>query len=292
MKITISGSLGNVGKPLAQKLIDGGHDVTVISSSNERSAAIENLGAKAAIGSVSDARFLKETITGADAVFAMTPPNMGGSNVISNTTDTGKAFATAIKEAGVTRVVMLSSIGADLPNGNGPIAGLHNIEQLYSKLSGVAVTYLRAGYFYTNFYNDIPLIKGMGIIGANYPATVRIPVVHPTDIAAAAADELQKPSTDKYVRYIISDVRTPGDISQLIGAAIGKPQLPWIEFTDEQALNGMMQAGLPEEIARLYVEMGASFRGGKLFTDFVRNGSPVNGQVKLEDFAREFALKF
>ena len=292
MKITISGSLGNIGKPLTKKLITAKHEVTVISSSADRKADIEALGAKAAVGSVSDAAFLKEAFTGADAVFAMTPPNIGGSNIVTNTTNAGKAFATAIKEAGITRVVMLSSIGADLPNDNGPIVALHNIEQLYDKLDGVAVTYLRAGYFYTNFYNDIPLIKGMGIIGANYPSTVGIPVVHPEDIATAAATELQKRSNDKHVQYIISDIRTPNDLAKVLGAAIGKPELPWVEFTDEQSLQGMMQAGLPEEIAGLYTEMGAGFRSGKLFADFVQNGSPVAGQMKLEDFAREFALKF
>jgi len=292
MKITISGSLGNVGKPLTKKLIDKGNDVTVISNNSKRRPDIEALGARAAIGSVSDAAFLKEAFAGADAVFAMTPPNMGGNNVIANTTNAGKAFATAIKEAGVKRVVMLSSIGADLPGGNGPIAGLYNIEQLYSKLNNVAVTYLRAGYFYTNFYNDIPLIKGMGIIGANYPGTVKIPVAHPEDIAAAAAEELQNSSTGKHVRYIVSDLRTPDELAKAFGVAVGKPGLPWVEFTDEQALQGMIQAGLPEEIAGLYTEMGAGFRDGRLLTDFVQNGSPVNGHVKLEDFAREFALRF
>ena len=292
MKITISGSLGNVGKPLTKKLIDKGNDVTVISNNSKRRPDIEALGARAAIGSVSDAAFLKEAFAGADAVFAMTPPNMGGNNIIANTTNAGKAFATAIKEAGVKRVVMLSSIGADLPGGNGPIAGLYNIEQLYSKLNNVAVTYLRAGYFYTNFYNDIPLIKGMGIIGANYPGTVKIPVAHPEDIAAAAAEELQNSSTGKHVRYIVSDLRTPDELAKAFGVAVGKPGLPWVEFTDEQALQGMIQAGLPEEIAGLYTEMGAGFRDGRLLTDFVQNGSPVNGHVKLEDFAREFALRF
>ncbi len=36
MKIIITGSLGNVAKPLAQKLISEGHDITVISSSEHK----------------------------------------------------------------------------------------------------------------------------------------------------------------------------------------------------------------------------------------------------------------
>jgi uncharacterized protein YbjT (DUF2867 family) len=292
MKITISGSLGNVGRYLTQKLVAASHQVTVISSNADRQAAIEALGAKAAIGSVSDAGFLKTALAGADAVFALTPPNMGGSNIIANIVNAGKAFATAIRETGIPRVVMLSSIGADLATGNGPIASVHQIEQLYRELQDVSVTFLRAGWFYTNLYNDIPLIKGMGIIGANYPATQQIPVAHPEDIADAAAAELQHAPTGKNVRYIVSDVRTPADFAKVLGTAIGRPALPWVEFTDEQSLGGMLQAGLPEEIATLYTEMGGGLRSGKIQADFLATGSPVAGKIKLETFAETFAKRF
>lgn len=292
MKITISGSLGNIGKPLVKNLIASGNEVTVISSSADRTAEIEELGAKAAIGSVSDAAFLKNAFEGADAIFAMTPPNMGGSNVIANTIEAGHAFAKAIQETQIKRVVMLSSIGADLPSGTGPIAGLHHIEKIYDKLENTAVTFLRAGFFFTNFYNDVPMINGAGIMGANYPADTVIPYVHPADIAHAVAEELQRTVEGKNVRYIISDVRTPGEAAKVFGALIGKPELPWIEFTDEQSLNGMAQAGLPEEIAGLYTEMGAGLRSGAIASDFLKNKTAVDGKIKLEDFAKEFASKF
>lgn len=292
MKITISGSLGNIGKPLATKLVAAGHDVTVISSAADRKEAIEELGAVAVIGSVSDPEFLKAAFIGTDAVFAMTPPNMGGANIIANTIEAGKAFAKAIIESGVKRVVMLSSIGADLPTGNGPIAGLYHIEHLYRDLEDVSVTFLRAGLFYTNFYNDIPLIKAMGIMGANYPGTIHIPMVHPEDIATAASEELQKNTEGKNIRYIVSDVRTPNEVARIFSEAIGKPELTWVAFTDEQALQGMIQAGLPDEVAQLYTEMGTGFRNGTIPTDFEHQGSPVNGSVKLEDFAQTWVTRF
>lgn len=291
MKITITGSLGNIGKPLTAKLIASGHEVTVVSSNTDRVKAIETLGAKAAIGSVNDVAFLKDAFAKADAVFAMTPPNLGGANILENTTNAGKALAEAIKQAGVKRVVMLSSIGADLSGGNGPIAGLHNIEKIYEGVENLSFTFLRAGFFYTNLYNDVPLIKGAGIIGSNYPSTILIPFVHPEDIATAAAEELQKASGVS-VRYIVSDIRTPQDVATVLGLAIDKPELPWIEFTDEDALGGMKQAGLPLEIAELYTEMGAGLRRGKIQEDFLSTKTSVDGKTKLEDFAKEFASNF
>lgn len=292
MKITITGSLGNIGRFLTEKLLQSGHHVTVVSHSKDRKPEIERLGADAAIGSISDVVFLRNAFKDADAVFAMTPPNMGGTHIISNTVEAGKAMAQAIKESAVSRVVMLSSIGADLPDGNGPIAALHHIEKAYAELEGVAVTFLRAGYFFTNFYNDIPLIKTAGITGSNYPSSTSIPLVHPFDIAMAAAERLEQPFTGKNMQYVISDFRTAGDVADVLGNEIGQPELPWIEFTDEEAFQGMMQAGVPEEIAGLYVEMGAGIRAGKIQTDFKNVGAPVTGQVKLEDFAKEFAGRF
>lgn len=292
MKITITGSLGNIGRPLTQKLVAAGHQVTVVSSTNDRKAAIETLGATPAIGSVTDPAFLTSAFTGAHAVWAMTPPSLGVTNINANVTLAGKALATAIKNARVPRVVMLSSIGAHVPDKNGPIAAIHNIEQIYSDIEGTAFVFLRPGYFYTNFLHDIPMVKGMGIIGANYPDNIKFPLVHPLDIATSAAGLLPGSFTGKQVRYIVSDVRTPKEVAKALGSAIGNAGLPWVEFTDEQALNGMKQAGLPEEVAELYTEMGTGFRSGKLFEDFENNGSPVDGHTKLEEFAKEFAINF
>lgn len=292
MKIIITGSLGNVAKTLAQQLISEGHDITVISSNETKKDEIETLGAKAAIGSITDLDFLVKTFEGADAAFLMTPPNMGGVNIVENTINAGKNYAEAIKQTGIKSVVMLSSIGAESPVENGPIKGLHFIEKFYNELENTSVTFLRAGYFYLNFFNDIPLIKNAGIIGANFSGETKVPLVHPKDIAKAAAEELVKNFEGKNVKYIVCDERKASEFAKVFGNAIGKPDLPWIEFKDEDSLNGMLQAGLPPEMAELYTEMGRGIRTGVVQKDFIENGSVVDGEIKLEEFAKEFAEKF
>ncbi|MBB4807515.1 uncharacterized protein YbjT (DUF2867 family) [Chryseobacterium defluvii] len=292
MKIVITGSLGNVAKPLTQQLVAEGHDITVISSNPSKKNEIESLGAKASIGSIADREFLVKTFEGADAAFLMTPPNMGVENIVENTVNAGKNYAEAIKNTGVKKIVMLSSIGAESSVENGPIKGLHHIEKFYNELENTSVTFLRAGYFYINLFNDIPMIKNAGIMGGNYSGDVSIPLVHPKDIAKAAASELVKDTEGKNIRYIVSDVRKSSDIAKVLGTAIGKPELPWIEFKDEDSLNGMLQAGLPKEMAELYTEMGRGLRTGVVQKDFIEHNSPVNGGIKLEDLAKEFASRY
>ncbi|MDR2237926.1 MAG: NAD(P)H-binding protein [Chryseobacterium sp.] len=292
MKIIITGSLGNTARPLAQQLISEGHTVTVISSNESRKQEIENLKAIPAIGSIENVDFLAQTFEGSDAVFLMTPPAISATNIVENTIQAGKNYAEALKRAQVKKAVMLSSVGAASPVENGPIKGLHHIEKLYREVENTDFTFLRAGYFYTNFFNDIPLIKNAGIIGGNYPADAIIPVVHPEDIAKAAAEELVNNKTGKNIRYIVGDNRKASDFASILGVSIEQPELPWIEFSDEDAFNGMLQAGLPQDMAELYTEMGRGMRTGIVQKDFIDHGAPVTGNIKLEDFAKEFAGKY
>jgi hypothetical protein len=89
-----------------------------------------------------------------------------------------------------------------VPDKNGPIAAIHNIEKIYSGIENTAFIFLRAGYYYSNFYNDIPLIKNAGIMGGNLPAMLKMPLAHQKDIAAEVAGLLQTGFTGKQVRYI------------------------------------------------------------------------------------------
>ena len=290
MKYVVTGSLGNISKPLAEKLVAEGHSVVVISSKAEKAAQIEALGAKAAIGSVEDTGFLTKTFAGADAVYTMVPPNFGAGDWKRHIGSIGENYAAAIKAAGVKNVVNLSSIGAHMPDGCGPVSGLFFVEKAMNGLKGVNVIHLRAGYFFQNFLGNIGMIKHMGIIGGNYGEGAKLSLVHTNDIADAAAKELLEIKfKSKSIRYIVSDEKTTNEVAFLLGKAIGKPDLPWIDFKDEDTLAGMVQAGLPEEIAKNYAEMGAAMRSGEMAVEYNANRPTVFGKTKLEAFAPVFA---
>jgi uncharacterized protein YbjT (DUF2867 family) len=288
MKYVLIGSLGNINKPLATQLIAAGHDVTIISSNMEKQSQIAAMGAKAAIGSVEDIAFLTGAFSGADAVYTMIPPTFTPADWKQYIHMIGKNYAAALKAAGIKKVVNLSSIGAHMQEGCGPVSGIHLAEQALNTLEGVDIKHLRPAFFYTNFYTSIDMIKNAGIFGNNYGAEKKLLLVHPKDIAAAAAEELLSLDfTGKTIRYIASDERTSVEIAAVLGAAIGKPELPYIAFSDEQLLDGMVQAGLPAEIAGNFVEMGTAVRSGEMFSDYRKQTVPLS-KTKLEDFAKEF----
>ena len=292
MKFIVTGSLGNISKPLTQLLVEKGHNVVVVSSNGENAGKIEALGAKPAIGSVEDPNFLTRVFEGADAIYTMVPPNWKASHYRQYIGEVGQHYQEAIRASGVKKVVNLSSIGAHLDEGTGSIAGLHDVEHILNRIDGVAIRHLRVGLFFTNFFFDIPTIRAMGVIGSNYGGETRLVMVHPRDIAVAAGEELESPFTGKGHRYVAGEEGEIVDFAKVIGAAIGKPELPWIQFSDEDLLKGMIAGGMSKAIAEMYLEMGRAIGSGLLFKDFEKHKPDVWGSTKLSDFAPEFAALY
>jgi uncharacterized protein YbjT (DUF2867 family) len=294
MKYIITGAAGNVSRPLAEKLLAAGHEVTVIGRNAEHLKPLIDKGAKAAIGSVDDVPFLKQAFAGADAVYTMVPPQYAATDDLSGYQKVAANYAEAIQANNIKYVVNLSSVGAHMPEGCGPVSGLYQLEQELNKLSDANILHLRPGFFFNNFYGNMEMIKGMNIIGGNYgDANTKMVLSSPDDIADAAAEELLNLSFKGHsVRYVPSDERTTGEVAKVLGAAVGKPELPWVEFTDEQAYGGMTQAGLPEGMAKKYMEMGSALRNGKMQEDYWKNRPQQPGKTRLEDFAKNFAAAY
>lgn len=290
MKIIVTGSLGHISKPLTEELVAKGHDVTVVSSKADKQQQIEALGAKAAIGTLADVDFLTTTFTGADAVYTMVPPNYATTDMMAYYRETGENYAQAIKISGVKRIVHLSSIGAHMQKDSGLILAHRQVEDIFDKLpADVMITYMRPSGFYYNLLVFIPGIKANGKIVANYGAEDMLIWVAPGDIAAAIADEFEKPISGRKVRYVASDELTGHETARILGEAIGKPDLKWILVSDEERLQQLQSAGLPAAMAHGLVEMFSSQHNGKLAEDFYRHWPEVMGKVKMADYAKEFA---
>lgn len=297
MKIIVTGSLGNVSQPLTRELVRKGHSVTVISSQAERQKDIEAVGAQAAIGTMEDADFLSETFKGADAVYLM--ETLGASSFFDQNLDfvetiarIGENYKQAIERSGVKRVVLLSSIGAHMDKGNGSLVMHYKVENILNQLpDDVSIKVMRPTGFYTNIFRQMQTIKTQGAIISNYGGDRKEPWVSPLVIAAAIAEEMEKPFEGRTIRYLASDEVSPNQIAKVLGEAIGNPDLKWLVISDEQLLNGMLSAGMNRQIADGFVEMQAAQGSGLLYEDFYRS-QPTLGKVKLVDFAKDFALTY
>ena len=287
----ITGSIGHISKPVIEGLLKAGNEVRVVTSNVDRVNEIETLGAKALVGTVQDESFVKTAFRNADVVYTMIPPIWQTKNWRAAQNEVANNYVAAIKTNNVKYVVNLSSVGAHVGNGVGPVDGLYDFEQLLNAIDGLNVKHLRPSFFFYNLLAQIGLIKQAGIMGANWGDGEKVFLVHTKDIAAAALDELLNLNFSGHsVRYIFGDERSGKEIASVLGKAINK-ELNWVVFTDEEQKQGLLQAGLPETHAKSYTDMGKALREGIMQND-ARKNKPTLSPTKLEDFAQEFADAF
>jgi uncharacterized protein YbjT (DUF2867 family) len=280
MNIVLTGSLGNISKPLAADLIAKGHSVTIISSNPEKQKEIEIIGAKAAIGSIEDINFLTTAFAEKDAVYCMIPFNFMEVDQTAYFKKIESNYVQAIRQNEIEKVLFLTGWAANVED-----------SPILNQLTDRTVIELRPGSFYTNFYNDIKTIKEYGALMAGYGEDDKIAFVSPNDIAEAAFEELTTPFKGKKARYVVSEELTCNEAAKILGEAIGKPDLKWIALPEEQLLYGLLQSGFPLQLAQTFVKMQMETHSGKTFTNYLKN-RPVLGKTKLKDFAKEFAAAY
>jgi len=290
----ITGATGNTGKVIAEKLLSAGKQITVVGREAAKLQDFVQKGAKAAIGSLEDTKFLAGTFKGAEAVYALIPPKFDADNFRGYQNKVADAFVSAIKESGVKNVVTLSSIGAHMPEGAGVVQGLHDFEQKLKSLEGVNVLNLRAGFFLQNFLGMIPVIKNFGVLGG-FPidGNIKIPMVHTNDVADAAVKHLLNPAFRGQSHIYVTGERdlTLTESAPVLGKAIGNDGLKYTQFPYDQAKAGMQQMGASESLADTYVEFCKAINEGKITSDFVRTAENTT-PTSIEDFAKEFAFAY
>ena len=195
------------------------------------------MGATAAIGTIEDIDFLTTSFASADSVYTMIPPDNFFDLSLELKTYYGRIasnYFKAIEQAGVKRLVHLSSIGAHLDKESGIILAHHNAENILDKLSNVGVTFMRPTAFYYNLNSFVTMIKNTGTIMSNYGGEDNISWVSPIDIAASVSEELQTPLVGRKIKYVASEELNCNEVATILGNAIEKSNLQWLLITSEQ----------------------------------------------------------
>lgn len=259
MKLVINTPNGNIGRVAAHKLLDEGHALTVISRSPEKVKDLTDRGAAVVEGSIEDAGVLAEAFAGADAVFWLTPPNYQP-DFAAWAKATAQRAADAAGAAGVKRIVVLSSVGAQHPAGVGPVSAIHHVEQVFLRAFEDVVV-LRPAFFMENFLRDLPTIQD-GVIYSPAPSEIAMPMVATRDIGVKVAEALVAPAAGH--RFV--GVHGPKDLSYgeaaaTLSAALGRP-VKHVQVTLDQVRAGMTAQGIPGFVVDLMVEMlGGGLKG-------------------------------
>lgn len=288
------GSNGNITSKAARIVLSQGKQVRVVGRSAENLASLKQAGAELAIGDVADAEFLTSAMHGVDAAFTMIPPNYAAADMPAEQNRVGEAIAKAVAASGVKRVVNLSSVGAHLASGTGPIAVLYSQEQRLNKIAGVDVLHLRPGAFFENHFNAIGLIRDYGIHTDMFDSNVRIWSIGTGDIAAIVARELVVPASGANKRVLhlhAPKAYTQTEAAAILGKAIGKPDLKHMKADPDQAKAGMVQHGMSRNTADLFEEMSDAVSRADFSAGMIAGPTEVT-PTTLEQFAAVFKTAY
>lgn len=261
----ITGASGNIGRAIAATLLSQGYSVRALGRDDARLQPLIDRGAEPMIGSPGDRGFMREAFAGAVAVFTMIPPHPQADDVRAAQAVIGEAIAEAVAVNQVGHVVHLSSLGAELTEGTGPILGVHDQEKRLDAITGLNVIHLRPAYFMENFLGVIGMIQGMKINGGPMRPDVAIPLIATRDIAAAAVQRLiARDFAGSEVQPLLGPADlTMADVTRVIGEAIGVPELPYVQFPYDQAVQALVGMGMSRDAASGMVDINRSINEGR-----------------------------
>src|SRR5262249_37984387 len=140
-----------VGHVICEDLLRRGHIVRALGRDEKKLHQLELKGALPVQLNFDDVDKLSEAFKDAYAVFSFIAPALNEENYSSYQDRESQAIVKALQNANVKRIVNLSSIGADLTEGTGPIIGLCRHERRLDALPNLlSLVHLRASYFMEN----------------------------------------------------------------------------------------------------------------------------------------------
>ena len=280
----ILGASGNTGSIIADSLLSAGKKVRVVGRDSGRLQRFVDKGAEAFTAEMSDAAALTKAFSGARAAYLLLPPAKSPEEQERDS----DAIAKAVKESGLRYAVHLSSYGAQVAEGAGPVSGLHSSEQKLNAIEGLNVLHLRAAYFMENNLAAIGMVRGMGMFGHALLPDLKLPMIATRDVGDYAAQRLlDLDFSGKQTRELLGERDlSMAEATAVIARGIGKPDLRYEQFTYDQMQQGLTQMGIPPKRAAVYIEMFKAINAGVLAAQEPRspeNSTPTSFEKFVQD---------
>jgi uncharacterized protein YbjT (DUF2867 family) len=261
----VAGVTGNTGKVVAETLLSQKKPVRVIVRDAAKGDSFQRRGAEVAVAELDDVAGLTKALTGAEGAYLLLPPQMQSTDSRADNARRAQGYAKAIDASGVKHVVFLSSIGAHLGSGTGPILSVHDAEATLKK-TRAALTFVRAGYFMENWGGSL-FALGQGVLPTFLAPERPAPMIATKDIGTTAAKALleggRKENGTTVIELAGPRDYTPREVAEALARVVGKPIT--LQPGPEEAIEGALQgAGMNAHWAGLFREMLVAFNGGSV----------------------------
>lgn len=282
--IAIMGAAGNVGSKVCDLLREAGEQVRVLEHARDLTQ-LRQRGAEVLRGDASSFDDLRALFATASAALVLLPEDLSDPSFVENRVVISRVIRDALRAEGVSHAVALSFVGADRVDAPGPAGGLRVFEQDLGELKDANLLVIRSAMYMDSLLAALPMITAEKVYGSATKADVRFPMVATIDVAREAADRLRKRDfTGHHVKLLLGpeDV-TMAEATSAIGARIGIPELPYVEFPPDGVKGALQQAGMSEQVAGLIVDMQLALNDGRYF-EGVRRTTESTTPTRLGDF--------
>jgi len=258
----IAGVTGHTGRAAAETLLGHGQKLRVIVREAKQGEPWKARGAEVAVASFTDAATLTQALSGAQGGYLLVAPGMHAEDLLAAQHAQVEAMSQAVRKSGLPHLVFLSSVGAELADGTGPVRGLHHAEVTLAKAAKNA-TFLRPGYFFENFGMVLPATQG-GVLPTFMTPGKAIPMAATADVGRIAAECLLEPASGtRVVEIAHSPNHTPEDIAAALTEILGRPIALQAGPLDA-VVPTFTSMGIPKGSAELYREMISAFNSGRI----------------------------
>ena len=280
MSIVITTPTGNIGAAVTRSLLDAQEKPVLIARDPKKVKAFTDRGAVVKQGSHGDADFLIEATRGASALFVLTPPDLQMQDIRAHYQRFAQAAAKAAQTNAIPYVVHLSSIGADLESGNGPVAGLYAAEQILNAAGIPNLTHLRPAYFMENTLGQVPNILQAGSLFTTFPVGTKFPMIATRDIGARAAELLRKRnwSGTQVVELLGANEISYDEVASILSKVLGR-NLKHVPVANDQLVQALTGMGFSKVLAGSFVELTEALVTGVMHPLEARSGentTPTN----------------
>jgi uncharacterized protein YbjT (DUF2867 family) len=214
----VTGITGQVGGVVARLLLAAGHDVRAVVRDAAKGEVWAKQGCEVALADVNDQQALQHAFEGAEGVFVLLPPTFDPTPGFPEARKTIATLRAALAAAKPSRVVVLSTIGAQATQPN-LLNQLQILEQELGTLP-MPVAFLRAAWFIENAAWDVAPARDSGIVPSFLqPLDKPVPMVATADIGRVAAELLR----ESWTGHRIVELEGPQRISpDMIAASFAR----------------------------------------------------------------------
>ena len=224
--IAVTGISGNIGSQLAQNLLAANQPIRAVVRDIRKAQPWAARGCEVAQADINDAQSMADAFQGADAVFILVPPIFDPLPGFPEAQTIAANLKFALNSAHPSRVVYLSTIGAQATQTN--LLSQHTIIEKSLRELPISITFLHPGWFMENASWDVASARKDGkIYSFLQPLEKPVPMVATADIARIAAQLLQQQSTQWTGHQIVElegpERVTPNQIAATFAELLGHP---------------------------------------------------------------------